>query len=178
MHVKPIVTLLEANEIVYAVGGSLLLYLKGLPVSPNDMDILVEPEQFARAKRTLQNIAVISEDKLPLDRFQTKSCTTFTMSDGLQVDLMAGFAVSYGGNVLEMPFTAVRDQTIAGVLPLSSMEAWYIMYWLLPGKEGKRSVMEQYFRSSGLKDRHYLQQALEFELPEGASAAIQDLLTI
>ncbi|WP_175074406.1 hypothetical protein [Terribacillus sp. AE2B 122] len=176
MHFKPIVMLLEANEIEYAVGGSLLLYLKGLSVSPNDVDILVEPWQFAIAKEVLQNRAVKSEDKLAQGRFKTKSCTTFTMSDGVQVDLMTGFAVSYANSVFEMPFSAVREQTRAGALPLASMEAWYIMYWLLPGKEDKRSIMEHYFRSCGLKDRHYLQQAFELELPEGASDALRVLL--
>lgn len=176
MHFKPVLELLEARGISYAIGGSLLLYLKGLPVCPNDVDILVERECFACAKEVLQASAVTYEDKPAQGIFLTRACITFGMSDGLQVDLMTDFAILYETNVIQMPFTAIKEQTKDGLLPLGSMEAWYVMYWLLPGKEKKRTLMEDYFHSNGLADPSYLKQALTLGLPEAANSAISRLL--
>ena len=50
LHFRPVLELLEARDISYSIGGSLLLYLKELPVVPNDVDIVVERELFAEAK--------------------------------------------------------------------------------------------------------------------------------
>lgn len=49
------------------------------------------------------------------------------------------------------------------------------MYWLLPGKEDKWSIMDRYFRSSRLQKRHSLQQVLKLSLLEFSSATIRDL---
>ena len=176
MHFRPVLELLEARDISYSIGGSLLLYLKELPVVPNDVDIVVQRELFAEAKQVLQESAVKYEDKPAQGRFLTRACTTFEMSDGVDVDLMTDFAVLYETNVIRMPFIAVTEQTKEGLLPLGSMEAWYVMYWLLPGKEKKRALMEDYFHSNGLTDTSYLKQALMLDLPEPASGAISRLL--
>ncbi|SDD64091.1 hypothetical protein SAMN05421663_11617 [Terribacillus halophilus] len=176
MHFKPVLELLEARDVPYSIGGSLLLHLKGLPVSPNDVDIIVERELFATAKEVLQERAVKYEDKPAQGRFLTRACTTFEMSDGLQVDLMTDFAVLYEKSVVRMPYTAVTEQTKDGLLPLGSMEAWYVMYWLLPGKESKRDLMEDYFHRNGFADPRYLKQALTFDLPEAANKTINRLL--
>lgn len=177
LHFKAVLNVLEANDIPYAIGGSLLLSLKGLPVIPNDVDILVEPKMFAKAHKVIREYAAAFENKPPQGRFLTKACTTFTMADGLKVDLMTDFAVSYENGRFEMPFTIEKAETQAGMLPFSSMEAWYVMYWLLPGKEAKRALMEDYFRSGGLIDKEYLTQVLMLGLPDDISHAIKDLLT-
>jgi hypothetical protein len=176
LHFQPVLKLLEKHEVPFSIGGSLLLFLKELPVQPNDVDLLVRPENFAQAKQVLQKRAVQLEDKLAQGCFSTRACTTFTMLDNLQVDLMTDFAITYKDNLFRMPFTAVMEQTAAGILPLSSMEAWYVMYWLLPRKEVKRKQMENYFRLQGLSNRQVLEEARRIGMPAEADLAIGKLL--
>jgi hypothetical protein len=176
LHFQPVLELLEEHEVSYSIGGSLLLSLKGLPVQPNDVDLLVKPENFTQAKQVLQKRAVRIKDKPPQDCFLTKACTTFTMLDNIQVDLMADFAITYEDTIFRMPFTAVMEQTVAGILPLSSMEAWYVMYWLLPNKETKRELMENYFRSHGLSNRQPLEEASRLGMPAEANRTMEKLL--
>ncbi|MFP7494919.1 hypothetical protein SFC66_14115 [Terribacillus saccharophilus] len=177
LHFKAVLNVLEANDIPYTIGGSLLLSLKGLPVIPSDVDILVESKIFASAHEVIRSYATAFEDKPAQGRFLTEACTTFTLADRLQVDLMTGFAIAHEADRFEMRFTIEKAETHAGLLPLSSMEAWYVMYWLLPGKEAKRALMEDYFLKGGLADRECLKQALMLGLPAEASHAIKDLLT-
>ncbi|QXE02591.1 nucleotidyltransferase family protein [Terribacillus sp. DMT04] len=176
MHFQPVIKLLEEHEVPYSIGGSLLLFLKGLSVQPNDVDLLVKPENFSQAKQVLQKRAVQIEDKPPQGRYITKACTTFTMLDNIQVDLMADFAVTYEDALFRMPFTAVKEQTTAGILPLGSMEAWSVIYWLLPNKEAKRKLMERYFQLHGLSNRHILEEARRIGMPAKADHAIGKLL--
>ncbi|SNZ14600.1 hypothetical protein SAMN05421503_2510 [Terribacillus aidingensis] len=176
MHFQPVLKLLEEHEVPYSIGGSLLLFLKGLPVQPNDVDLLVKPENFTQAKQVLQKRAVQTEDKPPQGCYSTKACTTFTVLDDIQVDLMTDFAITYKDNLFRMPFTAVMEQTAVGILPLSSMEAWYVMYWLLPRKKEKRKLMENYFRLHGLPNRKILEEARRIGMPAEADHAISKLL--
>jgi hypothetical protein len=61
-------------------------------------------------------------------------------------------------------------------IPFSSLEDWYVVYQLMPGREPKVKLIEDHIRSSGIADEVLLERALSAELPADVRARIERLL--
>jgi hypothetical protein len=129
---------LNREGIIWAVGGSLLLFLRGRVESFNDIDIMVDEEQAERAAVILGNLGYELPYK-PNVKFATRHFHEFSI-DGVCVDLLAGFVIISDGNQYECPLKAddIKENIeVSGAqIPLHSLSEWH-RYYLLMGRNDR-----------------------------------------
>lgn len=167
------------HAILWGVGGSLLLSFYKVIDKPNDIDILVAEKN---ADRLNEIISSISEPKevLRTDPFRTVHFSTYRMND-IDIDVMGGFAIQHKEGVYKLSLkqeSIVTHKKINGVnIPLCSLEDWYILYWLIPNKQDKVLLIEQYLKDNGVSYPHLLMEALNKPLPLEVKERIERLLS-
>ena len=153
---------LNEERIVWAVGASILLNHYGLIDKPNDIDILVDLKDIEKADKVLKNIG----EKIVWEKTETYSTKHFYeyVVNGFDVDVMAGLSINYDNGTFKYIFdqSSISEITIInGVnIPLTSLEDWYVIYQLIPNREVKVSVIENYLSSNGIKKPALLERAL------------------
>ena len=90
--------------------------------------------------------------------------------DGVDVDVMAGFAINHNNGVYEYVFdnTSISEfKIINGVsIPFTSLEDWYVIYQLIPNRDPKVNMIEKYLLSNGINKSFVLKRVLEGNLPK------------
>ena len=125
------------ERITWAVGASLLLYLKGKTDTFHDIDILVLESDVEKVRAILAKLGVI-EPPNPDARYRTGHFIECRIQD-VELDVMAGFVivrdgVEYDCSLKEEEITdsiLVRDQLI----PLHSLALWKRYYELMGRRE-------------------------------------------
>lgn len=78
---------------------------------------------------------------------------------------MGGFGIQHIDGIYKLSFdkkSIVAYKKINGVdIPLCSLEDWYVLYWLIPNKQEKALLIENYLRANGLMYPHLLETALK-----------------
>ncbi|TVY10819.1 hypothetical protein [Paenibacillus cremeus] len=90
--------------------------------------------------------------------------------EGVEVDLLGLFGIRHADGIYRLDF---RQEDIAGTtwadgqaVPLSTLEDWFVLYLLIPGKQEKADLIERYWLTQGgpvRRDR--LAAALQEQLP-------------
>ncbi len=166
------------HNVKWALGGSLMLHYYKLIDHARDIDILVAVKDIEQALIAIETIAtplvVVQKQEYLTDCF--KSFNT----DGVDIDIMAGFKIKHSRGVYQFPFnnttvcqTIVIDDV---VIPLSSIEDWYIAYLLMPNREAKVNLIERHFNKHGIAQPQILKDALRQALPENIRNRINKLL--
>ena len=83
------------NQILWAVGGSMLLYFKGKTDIFHDIDLMVGEKDIDAAKALLLTIGDLLPEK-PNPQYKTRHFLEFSV-DGVDVDVMAGFIIVRDG---------------------------------------------------------------------------------
>lgn len=128
----------NTEKITWAVGASLLLYIKGKTKEFHDIDILVMEEDAESVKNILSKSGEIQPPNLNA-QYKTR-CFYECVIDGVDVDIMAGFAIvnnsiDYDCSLKKediCEFVTIRGQKI----PLQSLEQWKY-YYMLMGRSDK-----------------------------------------
>lgn len=155
------------KEIIWGIGGSLLLSFYKLIDHPNDIDILVSENH---ANQLNEIIAPIGKQKRVIRSapFRTRYFSKFHINN-TDIDIMGGFAIQHdeGGYKLSLEEESiVAYKSINGVdIPLCSLEDWYVLYWLIPGKREKAVLIENYLKMNGVIHTSLLEKALKQPLP-------------
>lgn len=135
---------LNHENITWAVGASLLLYLKGIVHEFADIDIMIAEDDADRAREILLTFGRQLPAK-PNTLYQTKYFGEFEV-DGVDFDIMAGFSIVHDGAALYFPLEKeqMRDYAdINGVkIPLHSVEKWRYFYELM-GRTHKVEMIDQ-----------------------------------
>jgi hypothetical protein len=169
---------LDGEGVLWAVGASLLLAQHGLADDPRDIDILVAVGDADRAERALDALgrAVPVE---PSGRYATRRFRRFC-GDGVDVDMLAGFAIVHDRGRYEYPFDALsvgERRWIGGArIPLAALEDWFVAYQLIPEKAEKAARIEAHFAREGVKSPRLLERALGQSLPASVRKRIEALL--
>ena len=80
-------------QIEWALGASLMLFLKGIVSEFHDIDLMVSVQDAERAKAILSEMGELCPpNPKPNPMYQTKTFLEFRI-DSIEVDVMAGFAV-------------------------------------------------------------------------------------
>jgi hypothetical protein len=82
---------LNANKITWVLGSSMMLYLRSVIESFNDIDIIVHEDDILKTKEVLDKLGIL----LPRDknaRYATKHFLEYEI-DGVEVDIMSGFTI-------------------------------------------------------------------------------------
>ena len=133
---------LNEKEIRWAIGGSLLLFLKGITFNFNDLDLMVLEEDAVIAREVLMAIGEYHPNS---GGSSSKVFDDFTV-DGLDVDLISGFVITAYGNVNDCSFKNenVEHMEIEGEdIRLDSLETWYEIY-SLQGRVEKARYIKDY----------------------------------
>lgn len=158
---------LNATNLVWAVGGSILLEHYGLVRKPNDIDILTDPNSFAQAAAILNGMG---KEMPPTETrtFATRRYHKFVVN-GIAVDLMSGLAINHQNGQFHFVFdsTSVSGTMRAGgvEIPLASLEDWYVIYQLIPGRQAKAELIGEYLKANGVRRSDLLSRMLNADLP-------------
>ena len=133
---------LNRENITWAVGGSLLLYLKGKAKDFHDIDIMVIEEDVQRLKHILLEFGRLQAS--PSDaKYRTRTFLEFIV-DNTDIDILAGFVIVNNGK--EYDCALKRDEicetaTVNGEkIPLQSLERWKYYYTLM-GREDRLNMI-------------------------------------
>jgi len=177
-HLSQLAEKLNALGVVWAAGASSVLYEHGLTGSVNDLDILVRLEDAAKLDAYLEPYA-----SKPPETDHPKYKTAFFREykvDGIEIDLIAGFAIAHDQGVYRYQFDHDAIDRVAilnGVgVPMAALEDWYVLYMLMDRKEDKVERIESHFGANGIEAPHRLEKALEQPLPEAVRTRIVALL--
>ena len=138
---------LNESDLIWAVGASAMLFLRGIVREFHDIDLLVCEEDVEKAKEILLRHGTLLPTQ-PDDRFGSRHFLEFDV-DGVEIDLIAGFVVnSADGKQHVCPLQVeevdacvdVLDQAIA----LHSLNVWY-QYYTWMGRKDRIKNIEDYF---------------------------------
>jgi len=170
---------INGKNITWAVGASVLLHHHNLVENPRDIDILVTEEDVEILKRVLSELGeqVMIESKKP---YLTKYFCNFVI-DGVEVDVMGAFRIEHEKGIYELEFdknSIVSYENINGVeVPFSSLEDWYVLYQLMPGREMKVALIEEALKEKGVKNPYLLERALSKQLSDSVRERIIKILS-
>ena len=133
-------------QIEWALGASLMLFLKGIVSEFHDIDLMVSVQDAERAKAILSEMGELCPpNPKPNPMYQTKTFLEFRI-DSIEVDVMAGFAIVKDGKVYDC---ALRKEQIVEkmplgteVIPLQSPLLW-CKYYRLMGRNEKAEMIEK-----------------------------------
>ena len=169
---------LNTNGVIWAVGASIVLNHYGLIDNPNDIDILVALNDIEKADEILKSIG---EKKL-WERTATYSTKYFYeyVVNGVDVDVMSGLAINYDNIKFKYIFdrnSISEIKKINGIdIPLTSLEDWYVLYQLIPGREISVKKIENYLSLNGVKHPNFLERSLKGNLPKEIRDNIERIL--
>lgn len=121
------------EQITWAVGASLLLYLKGKTDVFQDIDIMIIESDVEKVKNVISKLGIIQPPN-PSEQYKTK-CFIECVIDDVDLDIMAGFVIVNNGT--EYDCSLRKDEIVDVVLinnqkiPLHSLELWKYYYELM-----------------------------------------------
>ena len=140
--------LFNKNNVVWALGGSLVLEHYGIPTKVNDIDILVSKETMHTALECLNMFG--QGVKIPKDGFYKSDFLYKYNVDGTSVDLICGFKV-LKDYMFIYDFNEDNITSISGEIHYTSVEEWLIIYDVL-GRESKVELIKDYLNKNGVSN--------------------------
>nr|WP_307906170.1 hypothetical protein [Clostridium botulinum] len=93
---------------------------------------------------------------------------------------MAGFAVNHNIGVFKYNFNHTSISEFRKInkvdIPFTSLEDWYVIYQLIPSRESKVKMIENYFLSNGIKNPILLKNSLKGNLPIEIQERVKKIL--
>ena len=141
---KRIAGKLNGYGLTWAVGGSMMLYLRGRATSVHDIDLMVDEGQVGRAKELLEGMGKPLPDKANA-QYATRHYHKFLIG-GTEVDLIAGFVIVKDGVAHECPLLRKditdRHDLEGTPIPLHSLSVWR-EYYSLMGRTEKVAMCDK-----------------------------------
>jgi len=166
------------EQILWGVGGSIMLNYYGLAENPRDIDLVIALADVERADTILSKLGR-KQDRMPDSLYETEHFLEYVIQ-GVDVDIMAGLNIIHEAGIYSFEFDAqsvTKKMTISEVeIPLTSLEDWYVIYQLLGNREAKVERIETHLLSSRLVDKDLLERALTGNLPKYVKSRVETLL--
>lgn len=138
---------LNESDILWAVGASAMLCLRGIVPDFHDIDLMVCEEDIDTAREILLRHGTL-QPAAPDDRFGSRHFLEFDVA-GVEIDLIAGFVVNAAdGKQHVCPLLVEEVDACVDVeeeaVSLHSLNAWYRYYtWM--GRKDRVKEIEDYF---------------------------------
>ena len=136
--------LFNEHEIQWAVGGSLLLYFKGLVSDFHDLDLMIDEQAGEQVAQLLEPLGTC-RPFIPSPAFQTRCFMEFLI-EGVEIDVIGGLAIVSEGHVHELPLRSEEIEegfSLEGQrIPLHSLRVWEIYYTLM-GRTEKAEILRR-----------------------------------
>lgn len=138
---------MTAGGVRWAVGGSLMLYLRGAVSGVHDIDLMVAEADAPRADALLAAMGERLPEKSN-EGFGTKFFRQYRIG-GVDVDMMGGMEILSGGRahsfpLLEEEITA-RADVLGETVPLHSVRVWQACYALM-GRSEKAELTARWLK--------------------------------
>lgn len=158
---------LNKENILWGVGASILLNHYNLVNNPKDIDIIVALKDIHKADEILKSLGHKKVRELN-DSYSTEYFNEYVIN-GIDIDVMSGLTLNHEEGKYTQIFdraSIVDKMDVDDVkIPLTSLEDWYIIYQLIPGRDYKVTLIENYLLQNGVKNPMLLQRALKCTLP-------------
>ena len=105
----------KEERIEWALGGSMMLYFKKIVPSFDDIDLMISFSDVDRVRNILSEMGELKPEN-PKEKNRSKSFMEFSI-EGIDVDVMAGFAIVYEGNVVDC---SLEKEQIVEMFPLGT----------------------------------------------------------
>lgn len=141
---KKIALQFEKAHITWALGGSMMLYFKGIVPVFQDIDLMVADADAQTAQSILCSMGQMQPQN-PNPKFRSKAFMEFVI-DSVDVDVIAGFAIVSGDSVVDCSLQ--KEQIVERMplgeacIPLQSPALWCRYYRLMDRTE-KAQMIEQ-----------------------------------
>ncbi len=120
-------------KVRWALGGSAMLYLKGIADDFNDLDIMID----ARSRTTVEKILSAMGSARPADHsghYQTKCFLEYEVRE-VEVDIIGGFVIVHNGKAHDCHLRKqdITDGTAVNGchIPLQAVSCWHRYYQLM-----------------------------------------------
>lgn len=164
---KKLANALNNHNIHWGLGGSAMLCHYQITNVVNDIDILIDEKDAIKVESILSAIAK-KEEAISKEPFATKHFLKYKFED-TSIDIMGGFQIYHEKGLYTLDFdqtSITADINIDSIrVPLSSLEVWYILYSLIPGKLYKADLIESYWKANSIQHPHLIKKALQKPLP-------------
>jgi hypothetical protein len=171
---------LNEGNVTWGVGASLLLNHYGLINKPNDIDIIIAVEDIQKADIILKSIG---EKKIweKAELYSTKYFYEYVIN-GFEVDIMVDLSIKHEEGIYKYVFdnnSISEIKEVNGIdIPLTALEDWYVIYQLIPDREIKVKMIENYLIVNGIKNPSLLDRILKGNLPKKVRDSVQRILTL
>lgn len=169
---------LNRDGILWAVGASVMLNQYGLVDRPNDIDLMVDINDIDKVDCILKELGN-KKYREKVEEYATEYFYEYVIN-GSDVDVMAGLTINFCGGSYRYIFdksSIARIVDIDGVdIPLTSLEDWYVLYQVIPNREKKVVMIENYLKDNGITRIDLLKRALTRELPIEVRERIEKLI--
>lgn len=133
------------EKICWAVGGSLLLYFKGITRTVHDIDLMVWEPDIEKARRLLLTMGTLCPPR-PQGSYRTRHFLEFVLG-GVEVDVMAGFVILKDDQAWDcslQPEQISEYLPLGGeVIPLQELSLWK-KYYTLMDRQAKVKLLEEH----------------------------------
>ncbi len=125
--------------VIWALGGSMLLYFKGITSEFHDIDIMIMDDDLETVKKIMAALHGDIQPAKPNEKYRTKAFLEYVVSD-VDVDIMAGLRIISEDQVVDCSLQA--NQIVEYIdlygekIPLQSSALW-CRYYELMGREAK-----------------------------------------
>ena len=127
---KAVARQFNRHRVTWAVGGSLLLYFKGITDDFHDIDLFILQRDVPLVRRILEGMGSL-QASMDSPQYQTRTFLEYDI-DGVELDVMAGFAIVDGVVTydcsLELPQIRERILLEGETIPLMDLRLWATYY--------------------------------------------------
>lgn len=126
---------LNQNSIIWGIGGSLLLFLKGYDTAVNDIDIIVHSKDANKLTK------ILSKYDLNETRYNEKYLTEYFYNfniGSVSIDLMINFTIKHNQKIFTFDEEKISETKIMieeQMISLSSVSEWKKAYYAMNRKD-------------------------------------------
>lgn len=141
---KKIARRFNDKNITWALGASMLLYLKGITSDFHDIDLMIAYSDVEQVKEILSGMGTLQLPN-PHPKYRTKVFMEFSINS-IDIDVMAGFSILSHNKIYDCSLKEsqiVEWITLDDVkIPLQSPQLW-CEYYKLMGRNEKVNMIER-----------------------------------
>ena len=171
----------NSADILWGLGASAMLFLRGVAREYHDLDLMTAPESDGPATEILSKLC--TETEIPFSPKYESDVFKKYEKNGVEIDLMSGFGIKTAGGiyrfVVDSPATEDCGTVLGQRIPLTTLEDWYIAYTLMGDPKNRVSSILEKLKEKEVSHPLLLRRALNTNLlPQELRDSVNELLKI
>lgn len=144
--IKELAKIFNENNILWAIGSSFLMYIKGITKDFNDIDILVEEKDI----KLIRNILNDKYNQLPpynIPKYETPYFMEYNIK-GLDIDIISNLTITFDNTTNRYPLNKkdIEDYILDDTkIYLHSLKKWQ-KYYKETNRIEKSKLIEEYYK--------------------------------